>query len=452
MNEKTYISQKLAQSSVPGCERERERVNNPSRKISFSLKTVAVLFCFALFFGLASSASAATYYVRADGTVTAANKANATSPNAVGTSLNMAQANASTFLAGDQVLFSSQGGNYTSSLVLPSGGSGVDTEITYANVPAETPVISMATDPLIDTNAKSNIKIIGFSLIYTGTTNNFANGIKVNGNGTSNITINSNTINMGGYGYGIISASNNLSGVHMDGNSISNAGATKFSLYFYGTGLSNFTLTNHTVVETSLGAHLLNINGLTVNGYNASGGVASTNMIKVSSCTGTISINNLTANITLGTALYLYQCTFGSGSAVSNANISNSTAGNAITIDSSTGTFAMSSGITVTGTNGNYSIAYVSSALTNATLSANISGTAKPGFRFDNSSGLTVSSSSYSGTGTSGYFVANGSHNIDFISNTSNGGGLGGGFWEQDSSYITYTGKWIWLYSKNDNR
>jgi hypothetical protein len=197
---------------------------------------------------------------------------------------------------------------------------------------------------------------------------------------------------------------------------------------------------------------LLNINGLTVNGYNASGGVASTNMIKVSSCTGTISINNLTANITLGTALYLYQCTFGSGSAVSNANISNSTAGNAITIDSSTGTFAMSSGITVTGTNGNYSIAYVSSALTNATLSANISGTAKPGFRFDNSSGLTVSSSSYSGTGTSGYFVANGSHNIDFISNTSNGGGLGGGFWEQDSSYITYTGKWIWLYSKNDNR
>ena len=51
-----------------------------------------------------AKAAGNTYYVRADGSVSCANKANATSPNAAGTSLNMAQVNACTFSAGDQVL------------------------------------------------------------------------------------------------------------------------------------------------------------------------------------------------------------------------------------------------------------------------------------------------------------------------------------------------------------
>jgi len=141
-------------------------------------KIFFVLIILGCIFSFAKSASAATYYVRADGTVTAANKANATSPNAVGTSLNMAQVKLATFVAGDQVLFSSQGGDYTAVLTLPSGGSDVGSEITYANVPSEIPIISVASDPVISTNSKSNIKVIGFSVVYSGT-NDYANGIAV---------------------------------------------------------------------------------------------------------------------------------------------------------------------------------------------------------------------------------------------------------------------------------
>jgi hypothetical protein len=109
----------------------------------------------------------ATYYVRADGTVLAADKANATDPAAAATSLNMAQVNAATFSAGDSVLFSSQGGNYNAVLIIPSGGSGVGSEITYANVPTETPVINPATDKYINANGKNYTIISGFSLQHT---------------------------------------------------------------------------------------------------------------------------------------------------------------------------------------------------------------------------------------------------------------------------------------------
>ena len=400
-------------------------------------KIFFVLIILGCIFSFAKSASAATYYVRADGTVTAANKANATSPNAVGTSLNMAQVKLATFVAGDQVLFSSQGGDYTAVLTLPSGGSDVGSEITYANVPSEIPIISVASDPVISTNSKSNIKVIGFSVVYSGT-NDYANGIAVVGNGSSNITINSNTINMGSKGYGIVSGANTLSGVFMDHNTISNVRPANQSLYFYGTGLSNFTLTNHTVTENSIGTSLKNINGLTINGFNASGGITNTIMLYIKSCSGVVSIDNLTTNITTGAALSLDSCNFGAGSSISNLTSTNATAGGAVTVVGSTGSLAMVSGINVTGS-AIYSISFLNSAMTTTTLSAVISNASNVGFSFNNSSGVVVQNSSYSGTGSSGYRVSNGSTNISFVSDTSNGLGSGGGFYEEDSSNISYT-------------
>src|SRR5258706_6197252 len=123
-------------------ERERERESKKPKSL-FLLKSIFSLLIFVCLFLITSKGvQAATYYVRADGTVLAASKASATSPNSASTSLNMTQVNAATFSAGDQILFSSQGGSYATSFVLPSGGSGVGTEITYANVTSETPTIS----------------------------------------------------------------------------------------------------------------------------------------------------------------------------------------------------------------------------------------------------------------------------------------------------------------------
>lgn len=102
-----------------------------------------------------------TYYVRADGAVTCGNKSNATSPNSAATSLSMAQVNLCGFSSGDQILFSSQGGDYTTAFVVPSGGLGVEEEITYAKVAGETPQLIIPSGNFINTNGKSNIIIDG---------------------------------------------------------------------------------------------------------------------------------------------------------------------------------------------------------------------------------------------------------------------------------------------------
>ncbi len=306
-----------------------------------------------------SKASAATYYVRADGTVTCANKANATSPNSVGTALSMAQVNACTFLAGESVLFSSQGGNYTTTLILPSGGSGVGTEITYGKVLNETPAITGTFSPMINTNSKSNVKVVGFSVTYSGTDVS-ANGIAITGNSSSNITISSSTVNMGGYGYAVSSGANTLSNVNINSNTLLGGRTGNPSLYFYGTSLSNFSITNHTVTESGWGTRLKNINGLTINGFNMSGSPSATGL-SIESGSGVISVSNLT-----------------------------------------------------------------------------ITTTTAPGLTIINSSGVTVSNSSYTGKGY-GYYVQSNSSNISLINDTSDGLTVGGGFYEVDSSNVSYT-------------
>lgn len=86
----------------------------------------------------------ATYYVRADGIVTAANKATATDPTSASTSLSLAEASASSFSPGDQVVFSSRGGNFSSGYFeVPSSGA-TDRPIIYKGEYGYTPVFSDA--------------------------------------------------------------------------------------------------------------------------------------------------------------------------------------------------------------------------------------------------------------------------------------------------------------------
>gem|GEM_PF-6215276 len=196
-----------------------------------------------MLFGLAGQANAATYYVRADGLVTAGNKANATSPNASTTSLSMAQVNLASFLAGDHVLFSSQGGNYTETLVIPSGGSGAGNEVTYANVPSETPVIAITSGYLIQTNSKSNIIIDGLTANYVGLA--ASNNIGIYITTGSNLQFKNITSDMGSFGH-VMWSSSNLSDVLFDNVNLTYVGASRYGIALNGLSNDHVTIQNST--------------------------------------------------------------------------------------------------------------------------------------------------------------------------------------------------------------
>lgn len=110
------------------------------------------------------NAQATTYYMRADGS--AANKAAAIGPTSDPTAcMNTTVHNAQTFSAGDIILLSDLGGNYTTNLVVPSSGT-LGNPITYKNAPSESPVVSVSTGPWIS-STKSHWTIDGINLIAT---------------------------------------------------------------------------------------------------------------------------------------------------------------------------------------------------------------------------------------------------------------------------------------------
>jgi parallel beta-helix repeat protein len=104
---------------------------------------VKKLILFLAFLLLASPGWAATYFLRADGTVTAANKANATSCSAAASAMNITQHNAATFAAGDTITLCDSGGVFRDGILTPpttgTAGAGV---ITYNA--SGTPIISAA--------------------------------------------------------------------------------------------------------------------------------------------------------------------------------------------------------------------------------------------------------------------------------------------------------------------
>ena len=351
--------------------------NKLSMKLVKNFLFVAVLFFG--FFLVANSASAATYYVRADGTVTAGNKANATSPTSADTSLNMAQVKTATFVAGDYVLFSSQGGNFTitgAGLVLPSGGSGIGNEITYGNVPSENPVItsSTANEYLLDTNSKSNIIIDGLTLNYTGTSSTIA-GTYIRAG--SNIKFKNITSDLGGYGYNIYSSFSNLSNIVFDnlnltrckinlclslagGGSVSysnvllqNSTMQKAQMYYtntatisnssfstgieIGTGSSNITINN---IPATGGIYFIGVNTATISNVVASGtGIDLEN-------SSNITVNN--SSVTGGTDYGAFHALGTSNNITYNNCTANNNAGNGF-VQGGT-----SSNITVNDCNANY--------------------------------------------------------------------------------------------------
>lgn len=123
------------------------------------------LFIALLILLIAGQAWGATYYLRHDGAVLAANKASATSCAAAETAMSLAQHNAATFSAGDTIYLCSDGGDFTgTSLVPPTSGS-LGSAIAYVNAPTETPSIDGTglTDGVTISAARHYISLSGIS-------------------------------------------------------------------------------------------------------------------------------------------------------------------------------------------------------------------------------------------------------------------------------------------------
>src|SRR3989338_1213999 len=157
---------------------------NKFSKIFFVFVVLGTCFLFA------KSASAATYYVRADGTVTCANKANATSPDSADTSLGvLSSANGvngcTTFSPGDTIYFSAKGGSYTAvdnafdsintAIYIPQVSGTDGNPINYIGLSDNT------TTTTLNSGATNNYPIVDVSAV--------AGGNGVNGGGSGGIRV-----------------------------------------------------------------------------------------------------------------------------------------------------------------------------------------------------------------------------------------------------------------------
>lgn len=115
----------------------------------------------------------ADYYVRADGT--AANKAAATAASAASTAMNVTVFNAETFSASDTVWFSGLGGEYTSTITLPSDS------VTYSGIDGDRPIMRMPNSTTgIDVNGKA-ATLTGFTILEP----DFRAGVLITDSGSS---------------------------------------------------------------------------------------------------------------------------------------------------------------------------------------------------------------------------------------------------------------------------
>ena len=267
----------------------------------------------------------ATYYVRADGTVTAANRATATGLGDADTFLSMAQLNlcsgANALLAGDIVYFSSVGGDYPTNLTVPAGGSGVGAEISYLNKPGETPKIATATASLINTNSKSNIAVGGFDILYSGT-DAAGSGISIGGS-VSNVAINNISLNMGGYGY-LITSAGSVSGVNINNFTGVGGGTTRESIYFFGAANSSITLNGIEII----GGRYISIQnsvGVALRDITHTGCYGTAGDIYVNNCSGLLTIDNCSSISSTGIGINIKSTAvvvFSDGSSISNCNVS----------------------------------------------------------------------------------------------------------------------------------
>ena len=134
----------------------------------------------------------ATYYVRQDGTVTAANKATATDGAAAASSLSPAQfgscSGANAFSDGDEVRFDSRGGVITGNLNIPVGGSAVGSEITYCGSPGYEATLAPTSGAALNLNAMNHIIVKDLNFGGTATNASMLRSYGVTAS-TTNVTL-----------------------------------------------------------------------------------------------------------------------------------------------------------------------------------------------------------------------------------------------------------------------
>lgn len=108
----------------------------------------------------------ATYCVRQDGSAV---KASATSCADASTSMSPATFNSSTFSDTDIIYISDRGGNISTALTIPSGGSSAANRITYRGEAAHTPTISATGGVVI--SSKNNIDLVDITVNAAGESN-----------------------------------------------------------------------------------------------------------------------------------------------------------------------------------------------------------------------------------------------------------------------------------------
>ncbi len=122
-----------------------------------------------------------TYYSRADGT--AANKATAIGPvTDASACMSRTVFNAETFVDNDIIIFSNRGGDFTSSIYLPSGG--VDNKITYRGEEGYEPDFTAG----FNQNSKANVIIE--NMFSTGPDTGYGTGFQFKGVGVAGVVCN----------------------------------------------------------------------------------------------------------------------------------------------------------------------------------------------------------------------------------------------------------------------
>ena len=371
---------------------------------------------------LISFVSATTYYVSANGT---SNKTNAVGPCSDLTKcMSMATHNAATFSAGDIILLSDKGGEYNTSLTIPSSGSSGNL-ITYDAVPGESPLLNINGSVLL-TNAKSFLSINNLSLFSYGSGS--ISGISISGV-SSNIIINNVSITFSNAGY-LITSNNNATNITL--NKITGANSSSYPIYFYGAVNSNITIKNVVITKGNM-LLLRNIENLTIE--NLSHFNSSSYGTSIQSCSGRIYISNYTDIYSGSYGLVINVSSFSYESIVKNSTVNYSYYAGFYILNSS-GISFQSNNLNHLGNSGFY---IINSNNTNLT-SNHVFNSSSYGFRVIGNSNNMKFNSNVADLGNSGnYFISGSSHDITFTSDISRNA-IGSGFWaDQNVSNLTFT-------------
>ncbi|MDD5287452.1 MAG: right-handed parallel beta-helix repeat-containing protein [Desulfuromonadaceae bacterium] len=343
-----------------------------------------------LFLLPAASAWGTTYYVRADGTVTYANRAGATNPASADSSMNGTTWDDGVYSPGDRIQFSDQGGSYTSGSMTPLSSGNANTEagrIHLEAVPGETPVFAdEGTSRTFNINGLSYVTIKGLSFAP----NNAGAGyeaIQFRTSNSSYITIQDcsfNFLNQSGTPNQGINANTDIAVTNLIIDGCTFAGIKNNSIYLVYAGNENITISDTTIAagSTSEYSALKNVAGVTLENVTFSGDGAEAYCFTLETISGLLEISGLTLSET--NPFQVTDSTLDAGSYLE-----------------ATATNALNSSVQVTGTtsnlairNGTYTgggIAVNLNGCSAITVTSNVISGAVAGFRLKDVTDSTVS-------------------------------------------------------------